>query len=328
MDRNASKRAQKGLDAGTMHQQPSPSDSAVRVVALYKFTPVVDPAALRDAIDMRCRESGIRGTMLVAGEGVNGTLAGPREAIDALVEFLAQAIGRDRTEVKFADAQAMPFHRLKVKVKPEIVTLRVEGLDFEKGVGTYVEPAEWNALIADPDTVVIDTRNDYEVSIGSFERAEDPRTTSFTEFPGWVEENRERLEGKRVAMFCTGGIRCEKASAFMKSVGFPEVYHLKGGILRYLEEVPASESLWQGECFVFDERVSVSHGLQPGAARICRVCQAPLDAAALASPLYEEWVSCPSCHGERTDEDRERYRERQKQMRLAARAGHTHIGSS
>jgi UPF0176 protein len=311
-----------------MHQSSSPPDSAVRVVALYKFTPVGDPSALREAIEMRCRDGGIRGTMLVAGEGVNGTLAGPRAAIDGLVGFLAQAIGRDRMEVKFADAQAMPFHRLKVKVKPEIVTLRVGGLDFEKGVGAYVEPTDWNALIADPDTVVIDTRNEYEVSIGSFERAEDPKTTSFTEFPGWVEENRERLEGKRIAMFCTGGIRCEKASAFMKSAGFPDVYHLKGGILRYLEEVPATESLWQGECFVFDERVSVGHGLQQGAARICRVCQTPLDAEALASPLYEEWVSCPACHGERTEEDRERYRERQKQVLLAARSGHTHIGSS
>ncbi len=300
------------------------SDGAYLVAALYKFTSISDPAALRDGIEAQCRAGGIRGTVLVAGEGVNGTVSGPHGAVNALVDWLAERIGGERMELKFAPSDAIPFHRLKIRVKPEIVTMRVDGLDFTDGIGTHVEPGDWNALIADPDTVVIDTRNDYEVAIGSFERAEDPKTASFTDFPAWAEANRARLEGRRIAMFCTGGIRCEKASAYLKAAGHDEVFHLKGGILRYLEEVAPDESLWRGECFVFDERVSVGHGLERGRSRLCRACRRPLDEAATASP---EGVSCPACHDERSEADRERYRERQKQVLLAARRGHTHIGS-
>jgi UPF0176 protein len=308
------------------HDAP-PSTGAFLVAALYKFVAVDDPTALRDGIEERCRAGGIRGTVLVAGEGVNGTVAGPPDAVHALVEWLGGRIGRERMELKFAPSADIPFHRLKVRLKPEIVTMRVDGLDFTDGIGTHVEPGDWNDLIADPDTVVIDTRNDYEVAIGTFEGAEDPRTASFTDFPAWAESNRERLEGRRIAMFCTGGIRCEKASAYLKAAGHDEVFHLKGGILRYLEEVAPDESLWRGECFVFDERVSVTHGLERGRSRLCRACRRPLDEAALASPLYEEGVACPECHGERSEADRERYRERQRQVVLAARHGRTHIGS-
>ena len=307
--------------------QEAEQAGGVLVAALYKFTAVADPQALRDALDAHCRAAGIRGTLLVAPEGVNGTVAGPADAVHALVGLLGQAIGSDRLELKFAAAASLPFHRLKVKVKPEIVTMRVTGLDFEAGIGTHVEPADWNALVADPDTIVIDTRNDYEVAIGSFAGAEDPQMASFADFPAWAEANAARLQGRRIAMFCTGGIRCEKATAFMKAAGHDEVYHLKGGILRYLEEVAPEDSLWHGECFVFDERVAVGHGLAAGRSQLCRACRRPLGAAERASPLYEEGVCCPACHGERTEADRERYRERHRQVLLAARRGHTHIGT-
>jgi UPF0176 protein len=220
----------------------------------------------------------------------------------------------------------MPFYRMKVKVKREIVTMGVDDIDPKKSAGAYVEAKDWNALISDEDTILIDTRNDYEVEIGTFSGAVDPDTKTFSEFPAWVEKNRERLEGKKVAMFCTGGIRCEKATAFVKGLGVESVYHLKGGILRYLEEVPAGESRWEGECFVFDERVSVGHGLIEGEAELCRACRAPLTVAAKASEKYEEGVSCPSCYETRTAEDRARYAERQKQIRLAHARGERHIG--
>ena len=230
-------------------------------------------------------------------------------------------------EIKYSTASAMPFHRMKVRLKREIVTMGVEGIDPLSSAGTYVQPRDWNTLISDPRTVVIDTRNDYEVRLGTFRGAVDPRTGSFREFPRWAESHRNDLAGRKVAMFCTGGIRCEKATAYMKSLGIEEVFHLKGGILKYLEEVPAEESLWEGECFVFDERVSVQHGLAEGEAELCRACRQPLTSADRLSPHYVAGISCPYCHDSRTEADRARYAERHRQVALAAARGKPHIGS-
>ena len=231
-------------------------------------------------------------------------------------------------EAKFSAASVMPFHRMKVRLKKEIVTMGVDEIDPLSDAGAYVEPLEWNALIADPDTIVVDTRNDYEVALGAFRNAVDPGTATFREFPDWVANNRQALEGRKIAMYCTGGIRCEKATAYVRSLGIAEVYHLKGGILKYLETVPAEQSLWQGECFVFDERVSVTHGLAEGEAELCRACRRPLTREDRRSPHYLEGISCAHCHGARSDEDRARYAERQRQVQLAqARGAGRHIGS-
>ncbi|SMH52371.1 rhodanese-related sulfurtransferase [Mesorhizobium australicum] len=296
-----------------------------RVAALYRFVPVADPAALRADLAPFCCGQGIKGTLLIAREGINGTVAGSEEAIEALVERLA-AHGLSDLEIKFSRASEMPFHRLKVRLKAEIVTMGRPEIDPALAAGAYVPAGEWNALISDPDTVVIDTRNDYEVAIGTFRGAVDPATKSFREFPAWAEANRDLLEGRKVAMFCTGGIRCEKATAYVRSLGIEDVYHLKGGILKYLEDVPASDSLWEGECFVFDERVAVRHGLEEGEAELCRACRMPLTAADRAAPHYHPGVSCPHCHEVRSDADRDRYAERQRQVDLAQRRGEEHIG--
>ncbi len=300
---------------------------AWRVAALYHFTKVEDHARLREPLQRLCEESGVCGTLLIAHEGINGTIAGPDAGIDAVLAFLRAQPEFAALEHKESRASGKPFMRMKVKLKKEIVTMGVETVDPTRVVGTYVDPADWNALISDPDTIVIDTRNDYETAIGTFRGAVDPGIRTFREFPDWVRAN-EDLRGKpRIAMFCTGGIRCEKATAFMKEEGFGEVYHLKGGILKYLEEVPAEESLWDGACFVFDERVSVVHGLREGDHRLCRACRAPLTAEAMASPLYEAGVSCPACHEVRSEDDRKRFREREKQARLAHERGQRHMGS-
>jgi UPF0176 protein len=303
----------------------STPDNPFRVAALYRFVRIAEPAALRADLAPFCCGQAIKGTLLIAPEGINGTVAGSDGAIEALVERLGEH-GLTDHEIKFSRASSMPFHRLKVRLKAEIVTMGRPGIDPLDSAGTYVDPSGWNALIADPDTIVIDTRNDYEVAIGTFRGAMDPATKSFREFPGWAEANREMLEGRKVAMFCTGGIRCEKATAYVRSLGLEDVYHLKGGILKYLEEVPASESLWEGECFVFDERVSVGHGLREGEAELCRACRMPLTATDRASPLYEPGISCPHCHGVRSEDDRARYAERQRQVELADRRGEEHIG--
>jgi UPF0176 protein len=301
---------------------------SVLVAALYRFAPVADPAALKQELAAFCCSRGIKGTLILSREGINGTVAGQQPAIDALVAHLTAIPAFGGLDVKFSHADEMPFHRMKVRLKAEIVTMGVPGIDPRFGAGTYVVPKDWNALIADPDTVVVDTRNDYEVALGTFAGAVDPQTASFREFPAWVEEHREELEGRRIAMFCTGGIRCEKATAYMRSLGFAEVYHLRGGILRYLEEVPAQTSLWQGECFVFDERVAVGHGLEEGEATLCRGCRRPLTAEDRASPLYREGIACRHCHDTRSEADRARYAERHRQVRLAeARGGKRHIGS-
>jgi UPF0176 protein len=299
----------------------------IRVAALYRFCRLDAPEALRKPLAAFCCGRGIKGTLLIAREGINGTVAGTAAAIDELIARLHQIHGMAGLEVKFSSAAAMPFHRMKVRLKKEIVTMGVESVDPTNSAGTYVDPRDWNALISDADTVVIDTRNDYEVALGSFRGAVDPNTTSFREFPDWVERNRPSLEGRKVAMYCTGGIRCEKATAHLRSLGISEVFHLKGGILKYLETVPQPESLWQGECFVFDERVSVTHGLSEGEAELCRACRRPLSVADRQSEHYREGISCDWCHDRRSDEDRARYAERHRQVELAEKRGVRHIGS-
>ena len=271
----------------------------VRVAALYQFAPFADPAALREPLLAVCEAAGIRGTLLLAGEGINGTIAGTDAGLAAVLDHIRALPGCAALEVKYSEAPAMPFQRMKVRLKKEIVTLGVEGIDPLASVGTYVDPHDWNALIADPGTIVIDTRNAYEVAAGTFTRAIDPGTRSFREFPDWFRANRERLLGQgtppKIAMFCTGGIRCEKSTAFLKAEGIDSVFHLQGGILKYLETVPAEDSLWQGECFVFDERVTVGHGLTPGTYALCHACNQPVSAEDQESPLYVPGESCPAC---------------------------------
>lgn len=303
------------------------SPSCFRVAAFYRFAGVGNPAELRAELARLCRELDLRGTILVAPEGLNGTVAGHAEAIGRLIAHVRSIPGFAELDVKFSQAAEMPFHRMKVRLKREIVTMGVAEIDPVGEAGRYVAPADWNDLIGDPDTVVVDTRNSYEVGLGSFRNAIDPQTESFREFPAWAERHRQMLEGKRVAMFCTGGIRCEKATAYMRSLGVDDVFHLQGGILKYLEEVPAAESLWQGECFVFDERVAVGHGLAEGDATLCRACRHPLTAEERNSPQYVAGVACPHCHDTRSDGDRARYAERQRQVDIAARRyAAPHIG--
>ena len=308
--------------------KPSTQPEPVQIAALYRFARFECFEDQHAPLAAFCGQRGIKGTLLLAREGINGTVAGSGKAIAELVAHLRTLPGISGLDVKYSLSDEMPFHRMKVRLKKEIVTMGMPDIDPLTDVGAYVEPKDWNRLVADPDTVVIDTRNDYEVKIGTFERALDPATSSFREFPAWVERNRSELEGKKVAMFCTGGIRCEKATAYVRSLGIDEVFHLKGGILRYLEEVPEQDSLWRGECFVFDERVSVVHGLEEGEAELCRACRAPLMPADRLVPEFREGISCRHCHDSRSEEDRARYAERQRQVELAARrGGRRHIGS-
>ncbi len=298
-----------------------------RVAALYRFCRLGTFEALRQPLAELCCARGIKGTLILAPEGINGTIAGSADAIAELVAHLEAIPEFAGLDVKYSEAAEMPFHRMKVRLKREIVTMGVEGIDPLASAGTYVRAAEWNALVGDPGTILIDTRNDYEVSLGTFRGAVDPRTKSFREFPAWVEAHRQELGGRKVAMFCTGGIRCEKATAYVRSLGIEEVFHLKGGILKYLEEVPKADSLWQGECFVFDERVSVSHGLAAGAAELCRACRHPLTPDDRLSPRYAAGISCAHCFDARSEEDRVRYAERHRQVELAeARGEGPHIG--
>ena len=299
-----------------------------KVMAIYKFADLPDAEAIQPLLAKACCASGIKGTLILAPEGINGTVAGTVAAIDALAaELFGGAIFGKRllgAEVKYSTAEVMPFLRMKVRLKPEIVTLRAPEANPAKQVGTYVEPENWNALIEQNDVVLVDTRNDYEVGLGTFQRAMDPATKSFTEFKDYVETHLDPQRDKKVAMFCTGGIRCEKASSYLLSKGFEEVFHLKGGILKYLEIVPESESRFAGECFVFDERVSVGHGLVEGDATLCRACRHPLTPADRAEPAFSEGVSCPHCAGE-ADKHRAAA-ERQRQMELARQRGAAHLG--
>ena len=284
------------------------------VAALYHFTRLDDPAALRGPLLEACVAAGLRGTLLLAPEGVNGTIAGPRAGIDAVLAHLRGWPGCADLIHKESPADDMPFGRMKIRLKAEIVTMGQPDVNPAAAVGRYVAPADWNALITAPDVAVIDTRNDYEVQIGSFVGAVDPGTRSFRGFPAWWTANADRFRGRRIAMFCTGGIRCEKSTHWLLSQGVEDVFHLQGGILKYLEEIPRQDSLWQGECFVFDRRVSLTHGLVPGRHGLCHACRRPLAPEDTARPEYEAGVSCHRCAADHTEADRARYRERQRQF--------------
>lgn len=298
----------------------------ITIAALYHFTRFPNPDALRPDLQALCDDHGVRGSLLLAAEGVNGTIAGPRAGIDAVLAHLRALPGCAALEHKESFSDTMPFGRMKVKLKREIVTMGQPDIDPRARVGHYVAPQDWNALIAEPDVVVIDTRNDYEVAIGTFEGAIDPGTHSFREFPAWWEANRARFHNKRVAMFCTGGIRCEKSTNYLLSQGVEDVYHLKGGILKYLEDVPEDRSLWNGQCYVFDGRVSVGHGLVPGDYDSCHACRRPVSAEDKTHPDYEPGVQCPACVTEYSASDRARFRERRHQMELAEKRGQRHLG--
>jgi UPF0176 protein len=305
----------------------TPAESPFLVAALYHFISVPDFRALREPLQAFCEANDVRGTLLLAHEGINGTIAGPDDGVRRVLGWLRARPEFSALEHKESRAVKAPFLRMKVKLKKEIVTMGVEDIDPTRVVGTYVAPRDWNALISDPDTIVIDTRNDYETALGLFKGAVDPDIKTFRAFPDWVRDNAGLHNKPKIAMYCTGGIRCEKATAFMKEQGFDEVYHLKGGILKYLEEVPAEESLWEGACFVFDERVSVVQDLKPGDHKLCRACRHPLTAEDMASPRYEAGVSCPQCYEVRSEDDRARFRERERQARLARERGQKHIGA-
>ncbi|MEM9708740.1 MAG: rhodanese-related sulfurtransferase [Pseudomonadota bacterium] len=283
------------------------------IAALYQFTRFDDPAALAGPLRDLAEKGGVRGTLLLAREGVNGTIAGPPDGIDRVLAHIRTLPGCAELEVKRSEAAAMPFKRLKVRLKREIVTMGRPEVDPRRAVGRYVAAEDWNALIAQPDVALIDTRNDYEVAIGTFDGAIDPETRAFGDFPAWWEANRDQFEGKRLALFCTGGIRCEKATNYLLGAGAGEVFHLKGGILRYLEYVPEAESTWRGECFVFDERVSVGHGVRPGTLSLCRGCRRPLRPSDLERPEFEAGVACHHCISETSAAQKARFRERQAQ---------------
>lgn len=296
------------------------------VLALYKFTNLDNFHHLRRPLLELCQAHGVKGTILLAQEGINGTVAGPRAGIDALLAFL-KADGRfEGLSAKESYDETPPFYRMKVKLKKEIVTLGQPGVDPNKLVGTYVKPKDWNALLADPEVVLLDTRNTYEYDVGTFKNAINPLTTNFREFPEFISKNLDPKKHKKVAMFCTGGIRCEKASSYMLQQGFEEVYHLEGGILKYLEEVPADHSLWEGECFVFDNRVTVDHQLDKGHYEMCHACRHPVSEEDMQSEHYVKDISCPHCFEAQTEENRARAAERAKQMDLAVKRGYQHLG--
>lgn len=296
------------------------------VCALYKFVELDNHQSLQKPLLDLMEQYSIRGTLLLAHEGINGTVASTREGIDALLAWFGYDARLSNISCKESFHQEMPFNRSKVKLKKEIVTMGVEGIDPKHVVGTYVKPTEWNSLISDPEVFVVDTRNDYEIELGTFQHAVNPKTDTFREFPGYVKENLDPEKHKKVAMFCTGGIRCEKSTAYLKEQGFDEVYHLEGGILKYLEEVPAEESLWEGDCYVFDGRVAVNHSLEKSEYELCNACRLPITEEDKQSEQFESGVSCPKCFGTHTEEQMERFREREKQVQLAKERGETHVG--
>jgi UPF0176 protein len=291
------------------------------VAAFYKFTKLPDFAEMQNPLLSFCLTQGIKGTILLAEEGINGTVAGSRQGIDAVLAYLRSDSRLVDLEHKESSTEEAPFERIKVRLKKEIVTLGVPEVSPTLQVGTYVNPQDWNAIASDPDVIIIDTRNDYEVKIGTFKNAVNPNTHSFREFPKYVQQNLDPQKHKKVAMFCTGGIRCEKASSFMISQGFQEVYHLKGGILKYLEEVPKEDSIWEGECFVFDERIAVQHGLEPGTYEMCVGCGHPIDEEDKLSSGYEEGICCPYCYETLTVDKRGRLEEKKRQAGLKAQRG-------
>ena len=296
------------------------------VAALYHFTRLSDYRSLRAPLQDMCELLEIKGTILLAREGINGTVSGTAASISELMAYLTSDPRLGSLDYKLSEARERPFYRMKVRLKKEIVTMGVDGIDPTETVGTYVSPDDWNALISDPDVVLIDTRNDYEVGIGTFKGAINPQTETFRDFPAWVAANKDKLAKPKVAMFCTGGIRCEKASAYMLKNGFDDVYHLKGGILKYLETQPEKESLWDGACFVFDQRVAVEHGLAESDYDQCYACRYPLTSEEMLSPKYVKGVSCARCHAVMSPAQKERFAERQKQISLAKKRGESHIG--
>ena len=304
------------------------SDAATtKVAALYRFVRLENYADLREPLLNLCEARGVRGTLLLAHEGINGTISGTKQAIAEVLAFLRSDDRLADLDCKFSYNRERPFLRMKVKLKNEIVTMGRSDIDPNYCVGRYASPEQWNALVDDPDCLVIDTRNDYGVEIGTFQGAVNPNTTSFREFPDWVEKNLDPTKHKKVAMFCTGGIRCEKSTSLLVSLGFEDVWHLKGGILNYLEKTPQEQTRWDGECFVFDSRVSVDHQLQKGRYDQCYACRFPIDEAQKASALYVPGVSCPRCHDAHSEEQKQRFRERQKQISLARARGEAHIGA-
>ena len=310
--------------------QPNAADGFV-VAALYKFVMMEDLPQWQAQLREVCADADAMGTLLIANEGLNGTISAPYDGMCHFVSWLRSQAAFQDIAIKYALHENRPFHRMKVRLKKEIVTMGCPDINPSQNAGTYVEPQDWNALISDPDVMVVDTRNSYETAIGTFKGAVDPETESFRDFPAWAQSLADRPDGdkpKKLAMFCTGGIRCEKSTALMRQYGFDEVYHLKGGILKYFEEVPVEESLWDGECFVFDSRVSVDHALNKGAYDLCFACRMPVSEADMDDDRYLPGLSCPHCFDTKTKEQMARYHERQKQMALAAQRGEQHIGIS
>jgi UPF0176 protein len=298
----------------------------ITVCALYKFVRLENFENIKPALLSAMEENDVKGTLLLAEEGINGTVAGPQQGIDNVLAFLQQDERLSPLSYKYSYNTENPFQRTKVKLKKEIVTMGVEGIDPTLTVGTYVKPKDWNALISDPEVLLVDTRNDYEVEIGTFQNAVNPNTETFREFPDYVAKNLDKNKHKKVAMFCTGGIRCEKSTAYLKEQGFDEVYHLEGGVLKYLEEVPAEETMWEGECFVFDSRVAVNHSLEQGQYDQCFACRFPITEEDKTSEHYIKGVSCPKCIDKYSEEQRAGFRERERQVNLAKQRGETHIG--
>ena len=300
--------------------------SPIVIATLYRFVRLDNFAELREPLLQVMLDKQVRGTLLLAAEGINGTVAGSRASIDCLLDTLQQDARLRDLDCKESYDDEMPFYRSRVKLKREIVTMGIDDID-PANRGTYVSPADWNELISDPEVTLIDTRNEYESAIGSFENAIPANTVSFRDFPDFAARNLDPQKHRKVAMFCTGGIRCEKSTAYLRQQGFEQVYHLQGGILKYLEEVPEAESRWHGECFVFDNRVSVNHALEKGSYDQCHACRLPITAADKASDKYQAGVSCPACYDSRSNHERGRFREREKQVRLARARGEDHIGA-
>lgn len=298
------------------------------VCALYHFVILEDYESLRDPLHKVMDDNDVKGTLLLAKEGINGTIAGTRDGVDTVLKWLRNDLRFANISTKESYDVEVPFYRTRVKLKKEIVTMGIDTIDPNHIVGTYVKPTDWNALISDPEVLLIDTRNEYEVEIGTFKNAVNPSTETFREFPEYAEKNLDPKKHKKVAMFCTGGIRCEKSTAYLKSQGFDEVYHLEGGILKYLEEVPADKSLWEGECFVFDNRVSVNHNLEKGSYDQCHACRMPITEDDKNHQHFLHGVSCHHCHDETDEVQKKRYIERQKQIELANKRGEEHIGGN
>ena len=300
--------------------------SRVVITALYKFVELEDIRSLKNLLDQLCEQHDLKGTLLLAHEGINGTVAGSAQATQALLDFL-------KNDERFADitykqsyAEKVPFFRMKVRLKKEIVTIGLKDVDPRHKVGQYVKPRDWNSLVRDPEVLLIDTRNDYEFEVGTFDGAINPNTSNFREFPDYILDTFNPDKHTKIAMFCTGGIRCEKASSYLLEQGFEDVYHLEGGILKYLEDVDKADSLWHGECFVFDQRVTVTHDLEPGGFDQCHGCRRPVSQQDKQSERYIPGVSCPKCYDSSSEEQKQRFAMREKQIQLAKQRGKTHMG--